>query len=749
MTERPKYDKSPVSEARRRSLELLGGHRLQGAIDVLTDTLTAVGAPRSIMSRAEALKDDCRRMTESVIRGEADPERRIVYDSLSSRLVDMWARIDRQYQAIDNPSLYFSTLRYERMHPADSFDKLSAEYDKAIGRVNELLLTAKATGTEAMLRHKPEMTAALRDSETVARRIFNRLWTGFPLSVEAEEPLMKILDNAGYADEFRCQMTSALTLGQLQYYDELRMKLLIRLYNEAGSTSVRLRALTGLLMSMWVHRNRPESRSIALLMDNLEATSTTWADDVRMAYKQLIRSRDTKRIDRKFKEEILPEMMKMTPEMLKRIKKLNLDDGQTADTDAAEQLEDLLDNSRLKDKLKELSEMQEDGSDVFLSTFAGLKNFAFFRELSNWFLPYSTLNSVFMTADFDGVDSMLKAIADAPILCDNDKYSMALALERVPAAQREMMAAQMSAHSHQAEEIASTELLPENKSRENYVNRYVQDLYRFFSLFSRHKEWSNPFDTALNLLSIDRLTPILGDVDTMIVTGEFYFKRGYYADARDVFERLAEKMPPTETLFQKLGYCARKTGDIGVATDYLIKSDLINSASVWTLRQLAELYVIDGKSDKALECYRRARAIKPDDLNLACAMANVLLDSGKTREALNIYFEIDVKRPGGDRRSTRGIAKCSLLLGDNDRARDYLTRLELIDGLTAGDLMTLAAVEMNTGNTGAAAARIKEAHDKAPDDFDMLAAETADMLADKGADRLTIDIIIDNIKSNS
>ena len=55
--------------------------------------------------------------------------------------------------------------------------------------------------------------------------------------------------------------------------------------------------------------------------------------------------------------------------------------------------EDAFEKSGLGDKLREMNELQLEGADVYMSTFAALKNYPFFREVHNWFYPFSKQQS--------------------------------------------------------------------------------------------------------------------------------------------------------------------------------------------------------------------------------------------------------------------------------------------------------------------------------------------------------------------
>ena len=129
--------------------------------------------------------------------------------------------------------------------------------------------------------------------------------------------------------------------------------------------------------------------------------------------------------------------------------------------------------------------MQMEGNDVFLSSFAQLKNFPFFSTVSNWFLPFNAAHSsvfrIFKTEN----NPLMTVINRTGAFCDSDKYSFALSVASVPEQQRAMMLGQFDEQNAQLMELVKSELPNPEKDRDNIANKYVQNLYRFFNLFSR------------------------------------------------------------------------------------------------------------------------------------------------------------------------------------------------------------------------------------------------------------------------
>ena len=82
-------------------------------------------------------------------------------------------------------------------------------------------------------------------------------------------------------------------------------------------------------MAMWLYRGRTFDRALRQRFDALREMPS-WASDVRMATMQFIRARDTERLTRKFNDELLPEMLKLRPELEKLQRKpLDPDRGES------------------------------------------------------------------------------------------------------------------------------------------------------------------------------------------------------------------------------------------------------------------------------------------------------------------------------------------------------------------------------------------------------------------------------------
>lgn len=288
------------------------------------------------------------------------------------------------------------------------------------------------------------------------------------------------------------------------------------------------------------------------------------------------------------------------------------------------------------------------------------------------------------------------------MFCDNDKYSVALSLSQIPPAQRDMMLRQIRMQTQQMDAVRMAAMdsghVPQ---REELAANYVRNLYRFFKLFRRKGEFTDPFSSGLNIPAIPSLEQEFEDPDTLMVIAEFYFKRGYYSDALEVFRRLTAMSSPSASISQKMGYCEQSVGDISAALRHYEEAEMLDSSSRWTLRRLAWCHRMLGNWDKALDCYRRLAEDKPDDVSLALNIGLSLVKLHRYDEALQYLFKAEFYGSGSEK-ATRALAWCTLLGGDYERCVKYTATLLAVTTPRPNDYINAGHLSLLTGHPGEA-----------------------------------------------
>lgn len=713
---------------------LLASGRVNDAIDLIDNAASSLGVIAEINSATSRLRESYRLMTHYALQGFPDPSRPQLFAELCGSVRSLADDLHRRSRIADAPTLYFNTLRYQLNRRDLTVAALIGEYHRVNRRLQMAMLT------EDVEKAGRELTAR---SESLEKDIFNFIWTTAPLTVDDAAAIGNVISDPSLPRHFKLLCIAAVMMGELEYHDERRLRLLMDAYT-ADDNEVSVRALCSLLIVMSVRRDRPFSPSLSRRFDSLRE-EPRWHSDVRMAFMQFIRARDTERIGRKLTDEVIPEMMKLRPEIEKLGKKPLDPEAMEENPEWAE----LLDKSGISDKLKELQEIQEEGGDVMMVTFSNLKTFPFFNDISNWFLPFHSSHSAVASSGDASVRFLGEIMDSAPMFCDGDKYSIVLSLSHVPASQKEMMASQLKAHSAQMAAMSAGDLSGgPMQDRERVARSYVQDIYRFFRLFRRKGEFRDPFAVAssLNLVTLPQLSEVFDDADTLRLVGEFYFRHQHYADAFDLFDRLSFKMPPSAELFQKMGYCMQMGGNLAEAIRYYEQSELLNSQSEWTVKRLAFCHRQNGDWEKALSYYVRVAASRPDDAALALNMGRCHMLCGRYEEALKLFYKVEFLAGESDR-SSRPIVRCSLLSGDFDRARRY-SGLILSREPAASDLLAAGHLEVLSGNLQTAVERYASsiaARNFDRDDF------MRDFEADRhlfetfpAPDRLTLGLLLDD-----
>ncbi|MDE6826077.1 MAG: tetratricopeptide repeat protein, partial [Paramuribaculum sp.] len=152
-----------------------------------------------------------------------------------------------------------------------------------------------------------------------------------------------------------------------------------------------------------------------------------------------------------------------------------------------------------------------------------------------------------------------------------------------------------------------------------------------------------------------------------------------------------------------------------------------------------------GRSSEAVDYLRRAYELDSENMSLIMSLAGALLESGRPKEALNLYYKADYLNPG--ERTMRLIAWCLFMTGEYERSRDsYASLGRMPGGFSPSDLMNLGHLDIIFNRYGEAAEHYASAiadynFDTAR--FESELASDRKILEAKGIDPITIDLIAD------
>ena len=448
---------------------------------------------------------------------------------------------------------------------------------------------------------------------------------------------------------------------------------------------------------------------------------------------QLLRCRETQKIDRRMREEIIPAMMKnpnlrnqkFTMDILKEIEQ---------DEDKNPEWKKWMEQSEIKDKIEEMAKWQFEGADIYMSTFSQLKNFPFFGEISNWLRPFDTTVpdiAEILPKESTGGKSLIEAICKSPIFCNSDKYSFCFTFRQVPPQQRDMLMGQMTGDGEMQEEASSTASMEKEKKIEIESNQYIQDLYRFFKLSSMRHEFTDPFTMSLNMLESEELAPLVNSSEALLHTFRYLVEKEYYNEAFNAGKLFEQGGECDAQFFQEMGYCLQKTHDYDSAIDYYTKADIVKPDTLWTLRHIAQCYRLQGESDKALTYYLLAEELAPENTSLLLQTGECLATLKRYDEAFSRFYKAEYLKPG-TRRALRAIAWCSFLTGRDEDARGYYKKLHAMPDAKFEDYFNAAHVEWVNRNNSHAIELYSKAKELCPGDISTYLMNDKEALLSRG-----------------
>lgn len=501
--------------------------------------------------------------------------------------------------------------------------------------------------------------------------LFDLIWTNGQWKSQDQASLLELIDSPLVIEDDSALVISAVTLSLLERFDPLKCMFLCQAAQNL-SMNVSIRALTGLAIVLTGYTDIlpyfPEIRDrIALLSD--EPGIRERMLKVQMA---LLLCRETKEIDRRMREEIIPTM-------LRNPKLGDLMREELERDDVSPDWNEWIEKPEIKDKLLQMTELQMEGADVYMSTFANLKNYPFFKEIHNWLRIFSmeqpdvarSLGDMFVRS------AVGKSMLNSGMFCNSDKYSFALTFSQIPQEQRNLILDQFDEQAYEELQDAKTGNITQDV-KENYAARqYAQDLYRFFNLFSRRHEFHNPFDRNLNLLSDNILSQLVEADESARKIAVWLLGKNYYSEAVQAFRLMEQKANPYSydyRFYQQMGYALQRTQQYDDALESYRRSDILQSDNGWTLRHMAQCLRLTSQPTDALELLQQAEKRDPDNLSLQIQIGDCLVDLKRYDDALMRFFKVDYLKPDYPK-AWRAIAWCAFLAGQTDKAKEYYDKL--------------------------------------------------------------------------
>ena len=639
-----------------------------------------------INQKLEDVKSTYSYMGQYMLQGVEDPQREKLYNDILNSLYEITDLIIDELMTRDDTSYIYDKRRYYQSIGGANIEEKSSILKKHYDEYN--LIKDSASDRDII--------NCLKNIEGVQDEIFAIVATNFTTTEEEDNAIKLLLDDDKFGYITTSLVISALTLSSIYFYSEKKLLLLLDTYAISDNEQIKQRALCGALIIMYIYRNRIKLSKRIESRINLFSDNYSFCNDVRQQFFQFIRSLETEKISNFFSQELIPELLKLSPEISKKISLDEVSEEYLNSLyDKNPNWEKILEDKGLTKKIEEINEMQIDGSDIMLTAFSSLKSFPFFDNITSWIKPFSIntsdIYSAFHREGFEYGETFEKS----DFLCNSDKYSFALTYAQMP---KDNVATPLSSPEKYIADRYKEDITQLREYTKSISTLYIQDLYRLFKLSKFNLP--NIFERHIDLFEVDVLKPIFNDEETLRLIGEFYIKKEYYSYAEKYFKALISLNFCDAELYQKLGFCKQLQKDYEGAIEEYIKADNI-SEDLWTIHRLAVCYKAIGNLNKAIECYNDALRIKPDSLALEHQLGNCLLDNKKYDQALKLFYKVDFLTDGSIK-TWRPIAWCSLMLGKMEDAVKYYKK-------TVSELPIFKDY-INLGHAHLALGNIKEAY---------------------------------------
>lgn len=711
---------------------------LNGCLVEAIDSLIALARQlndNDILSKAEKLQDNYEAALRFLAQGVAGDNLNDLTDTVVAEVLALTMRISRSLSMADSPEIYFSTARTYNYNSAKDLKALTKEYREELSRLDN--------DFDSITDPKRSVKA-----ESMLTAIFNRIWTTHPLSGEDFEAISALASSA-FPRHARLSTVSAVGLGHRNYYDSNRLAWLLSKYVEyiEREPEIALYALVEALIGILRYRRRPISDAVKKVLLSAKE-SASWQNDLASVTIELMRAVTTEDISEKMKNGILSQLGDMDEMIREKLSKGELS-PEMFEEEFNPEWADEINHSKLGENLREMSEIQSEGGDIFMSTFSHMKRYSFFHEVANWFLPfYDSHSQVASNESEDGTMSSFLSLV--PALCDSDKYSLILSVTSIPAAQRDQLTNALRAQSeHMAESLSEVEKASGSTLHRHIINKYLQNLYRFYNLFRSRSDFNSPFDgkQTPNLLDVAALNGSLSDIEIIETIAQFYFKNKFWQEAANTLAYLEENDTPSARRLQQLGYALEKIGRPEDAIDAYEQAEMLNPNSEWTLRRLAYAFYNSGQYSSAYKRFAKIVELNPDDALIATDYARALFHAGEYQKAEQAFHKIAYLLPGS-LEPLRFIAWIQFISGDLEKAANSYQDL-IYRGADSDDLKNAAIVNWAKGSISDAITLFRLATQdsvEAINDLKTYIIDNKDAIERAGGDFSQLPYIIETLK---
>jgi tetratricopeptide (TPR) repeat protein len=648
---------------------LIHARKIKDALDSLKELISEAGYSDFFVHQ-EHLESTYEQMLRYTLEGVHDPEREKIYMKLRKSIIQLADKVRsflmRKYSGWLTLTLQEELEKRQKLTGKgviESLDDLAFRVE-----LDEIINEDKTSPSTTDLKRRE-----------LIMEIFKHLWLTDEYG-EAENSLAStILTCKDFAWYEQAQQVSAILLSGLRRFDEQKIHRMID-FTEVENHQVSGRALVGLVILLYTYDKRLYLYPSVLSRLELMKDSTDPDKILEQIVLQFIRTEETMELGKKLHEDIIPEMAKLKPKLEDKLKMEDLKEEDLTGDRNPDWESVFKESDELYKKVDEFMKLQMEGADVYMTTFARLKNFPFFNELTNWLVPFykenPDLTEIYkQDSKSFNPELFISGLKKMPFLCNSDKYSFIFNIKFLPDEQKKMLSTAFSMEMEGLSDmISDEELMNESFARRTVFVQYIQDLYRFFKLSPFKNEFEDLFHGKLAIYKSGFFNKLIGDRKIFQNIAEYFFEKGYYDDALEIFGMQLKKEPENTELLEKTGFCYQQMEQYRKALDFYQKLDIHGKSGVWVLKNMGYCYRRLENYSEALQMYEKLSEDNPDDIKNESLTGYCHLKLEQYEEALKRYFKIEYMQPD-NKNVIRPIAWCYFALRDFDKSEKYYNKV--------------------------------------------------------------------------
>ncbi|MCD4697968.1 MAG: hypothetical protein K8S16_17225 [Bacteroidales bacterium] len=740
-------DKKSVERNYQRIENYVHTKRLKDALDLLKD-LVIDSRRGDFISQYESLDNTYENLLKYSVEGIKDPEKDNIYHRLLISVLEL-ADV-----ALQSAYTNYSDQYIYRLKKKIDFESKQIK-EEAINNIDNLVFDDELSDVlESSIDGVKDEKEDYENHQEIMRNLFNLIWLTDKFFDSDEKMISSIMEGRNFQWHERSIIISAITVSAIRCFDLRKINLLID-YVSDENDQVSHRALVGLFIIFYMYDKRLELYPQLLDRVQILAKNKHLQKNIELIAIQFLKSKETEKITKKLQEEILPEMVKFQPKLRD---KLDLDNILSTDftEDKNPDWEHVFEEAPdLLDKLQEISKLQMEGADVFMSTFARLKHFRFFNDIINWFRPFYKENFEINHAlesenPTFNKGMLLNGLSQSFFMCNSDKYSFCLNIPQMPDIQKSMMLEMFNAEIESIKELQKEdEILNKSAGVKSIYSQYIHDLYRFYKLHPLRNEFLDIFNMKFDFYNCKFIQILIQDDNILRNIAEFFFEKEYYDLAAEVYIQFNNKGDNSLEIFEKIGYCFQKQKKYKEALSYYKKAELYDSNRAWNLKKIALCYRHLKKYDESLKYYLEVEKLEPDNLYVQTYIGHSYLDLKEYENALDYYFKVEFLAEE-NKKVLRPIAWCLFVTGKLERAKKYLDQL-IKEDANKYDFMNQGHVEWCLGNPSVAVKNYKLSINRSDNNIKLFMTgfeEDKKHLLKYGVDPEEIPLVIDYLKYN-